>query len=181
MSVDDQFGESENLPAEMEGVAESRLLSLFRRQRLHRLQIEVVVQMQVVQILSVNQQIQHVVALSQHLKTIFYFYLDVSKFGEKEDFRLLRCFFFLRIFSTSLFFTFVNFIFHLQSRLHPIQIRRLEELGRFERPEQISPFLRFGRPMFERIQYEHFEQLLVRDSHFHGHSCNSHTHVSILF
>ena len=68
MSVDDQFGESENLPAEMEGVAESGLLSLFRRQRFHRLQVEVVVQMQVVEILSVNQQVEHIVALPQHLQ-----------------------------------------------------------------------------------------------------------------
>lgn len=85
MSVDDQFGQSENLPAEMEGVAESGLLSLFRRQRLHRLQVEVVVQMQVVQILAVNQQIQHVVALSQHLKNrYFIFILKVFQNSEKK-------------------------------------------------------------------------------------------------
>lgn len=34
----------------------------------HRLQVEVVVQVQVVEVLSVNQQVQHVVTLSAHLK-----------------------------------------------------------------------------------------------------------------
>lgn len=38
-------------------------------QCLHRLQVEVVVQMQVVEVLTVDEQIEHVVALSAHLQT----------------------------------------------------------------------------------------------------------------
>lgn len=52
----------------MEGVTESRLLALLGGQRLDGLQIEVVVQMQVVEILAMNQQVEHVVALSAHLQ-----------------------------------------------------------------------------------------------------------------
>lgn len=43
-----------------------------RGQRLHRLQVEVVVQMQVVEILTVDQQIEHVVALPAHLQPHFH-------------------------------------------------------------------------------------------------------------
>ena len=53
----------------MEGIAKSRLLALLGGQRLHRLQIEVVIQMQVVQVLAMDQQVQHVVALPTHLHT----------------------------------------------------------------------------------------------------------------
>ena len=62
-----------------------------RGQRFHRLQVEVEVEVEIVEVLAVDQKVQHVVALSTDL----------------------------------------------QSNLHPIQRRRLEELGRFERPEQI--------------------------------------------
>lgn len=41
-------------------------------QRLDRLQVEVVVQMQVVEVLTVDQQIEHVVALSAHLQPYFH-------------------------------------------------------------------------------------------------------------
>ena len=55
-----------NLPqdfsAKMEGITESRLLSLFGCQCFDRLQIEVVIQMEIVEIFPVNQQIQHVIA-----------------------------------------------------------------------------------------------------------------------
>ena len=50
MRVDDELGEPEDLTAEMEGVAETGLLSLFGGQGLHRLQVEVVVQVKVVQV-----------------------------------------------------------------------------------------------------------------------------------
>lgn len=48
-------------------VSEPRLLSFFCCQRFDRLQIEVVVQVQVIQILTMNQKIQHVVSLTAHL------------------------------------------------------------------------------------------------------------------
>ena len=53
---------------------EEKQVHLHRRfylcgQCLHRLQVEVVVQMQVVEILTVDEQIEHVVALSANLQT----------------------------------------------------------------------------------------------------------------
>ena len=51
----------------MESVAESTLFALLRRQCLHWLQIEIVVQMKEVQVLSVDEQIEHVVALPADL------------------------------------------------------------------------------------------------------------------
>ncbi len=49
--VDDEFGEAQDLPAQVEGVPEARLLALLGRERLDRLQVEVVVQVKVVQVL----------------------------------------------------------------------------------------------------------------------------------
>ena len=57
-----------DLPAEVEGIAKSGFLALLGCQRLHWLQVEVVVQMQVVQILAVDQQIEHVIPLATHLQ-----------------------------------------------------------------------------------------------------------------
>lgn len=39
---------------------------------LHGLQVEVVIQVKVVQVLSVNQQVQHIVALATHLQAYFH-------------------------------------------------------------------------------------------------------------
>mmetsp|Transcript_7034 Transcript_7034/g.20668 ORF Transcript_7034/g.20668 Transcript_7034/m.20668 type:complete len:555 (-) Transcript_7034:1166-2830(-) len=66
--VDHELRQPQDLPREVEGVAEAGLLALLRRQRLHGLEVEVVVQVQVVQVLPVDQQIQHVVALAAHLQ-----------------------------------------------------------------------------------------------------------------
>lgn len=52
-------------------ISEPRLFSFFSRQRFHRLQIEIVIQMKVVQIFTMNQKIQHVVALTAHLQSRF--------------------------------------------------------------------------------------------------------------
>ena len=52
----------------MEGVAETGFLTLFGGERLDGLQVEVEIQMQVVEILAVNQEIQHVVALDGRRK-----------------------------------------------------------------------------------------------------------------
>ena len=52
----------------MEGIAEAGLLPLFGGECLDRLQIEVVVQVQVVQILAVDEQVEHVVPLAAHLQ-----------------------------------------------------------------------------------------------------------------
>mmetsp|Transcript_26458 Transcript_26458/g.83860 ORF Transcript_26458/g.83860 Transcript_26458/m.83860 type:complete len:710 (-) Transcript_26458:29-2158(-) len=68
VTVDDQLCQTHDLAAQVEGVAEPRLLALLGRQRLHRLQVEVVVEVQEVQVLARNQEVQHVVALTTHLQ-----------------------------------------------------------------------------------------------------------------
>ena len=67
--IHNQFGQPQNLPAQMESVAKSGFFTLFGRQSLDRFQVEIVIQMQVVEIFAVNQQIQHVVTLSTDLKS----------------------------------------------------------------------------------------------------------------
>jgi len=69
MRVNDQLGKSQDLPAEVEGITEAGLLSLLGGQGLDWLQIEVIVQMKVVQVLPVDQQVEHVVALADDLKS----------------------------------------------------------------------------------------------------------------
>lgn len=120
--VDDEFGESQDLAAQVEGVAETRLLSLLGGERLHGFEIEVVVEMQVIQVLAVNEQIQHVVALTAHLQT----------------------------------------------RLHPVDGRCLEELGGLERPEQVALLLRLWMPVLEGVQHKVLEQLLIAHADFDG-------------
>lgn len=83
-------------------ISKSRFLSFLGRQRLHGLQIKVVIQMQIIQILSVNQQIEHIVALSTHLQTRF----DPIECGRLKEFRRLerteKIAFFLRLRSAML-------------------------------------------------------------------------------
>ena len=79
--VNDQFDHPEDLSAEMEGIAEPTFFALFRRQRLDWLQVEVVVKMQIVQVLAMYQQVEHIVALSAHLKAR----LHPVKFSELEE------------------------------------------------------------------------------------------------
>ena len=69
MGVHHELGEAENFSDEMEGIAESGLLALLGRQRLDRLEVEVEVEMEVVEVLSVNEKIEHVVALATDLQT----------------------------------------------------------------------------------------------------------------
>ena len=69
VAVDDQFGETQDFPTQVEGVPEPRLLALLGRQGLDGLQVEVVVEVQVVEVLAVDQQVQHVVALFTDLQT----------------------------------------------------------------------------------------------------------------
>ena len=67
--VDDEFRQTQDLTAQMERVTETRLFTLLGRQRPHRFQVKIVVQMEVVDILAVNQQVQHVPSLPTNLKT----------------------------------------------------------------------------------------------------------------
>ncbi len=49
----------------------------------------------------------------------------------------------------------------LQPRLHPVQARGLEELGRLEGAEQVALLLRLRWAMLQSVEYEVLEQLLV--------------------
>ena len=69
MTVNHKFGQSEYLTTQMESVTESRLLAFLGRQGLDRLQVEVVVKMQIVEVLTVDKKVQHVIALFTHLQT----------------------------------------------------------------------------------------------------------------
>jgi len=69
--VDDEFRESKDFSTQVESVSESRLLSFFRRESLDGFQVHVVIEMEVVQVLSVNEEVEHVVTLSADLKTSF--------------------------------------------------------------------------------------------------------------
>ena len=52
----------------MKSVSESRLLSLFGGQGLDWLQVEVVIQMEIVEVLTMDQQVEHVVTLPADLE-----------------------------------------------------------------------------------------------------------------
>jgi hypothetical protein len=52
----------------MEGVSETGLLSLLGGKCLDRLEIEVVIEMQVVQTFTMNQEVEHIVALTTNLE-----------------------------------------------------------------------------------------------------------------
>jgi len=52
-------------------ISETRFLPFLGCQCLNRFQVEIVVKMQVVQILTMNQQIQHVITLTAHLQPCF--------------------------------------------------------------------------------------------------------------
>eukprot|EP00123_Amoebidium_parasiticum_P018100 comp24100_c1_seq1/m.43517 comp24100_c1_seq1/g.43517 ORF comp24100_c1_seq1/g.43517 comp24100_c1_seq1/m.43517 type:complete len:308 (+) comp24100_c1_seq1:5498-6421(+) len=69
VSIHDQLGQAQNLTAQMEGIAEATLLTLLGGECLDGLEVEVVVQVQVVEVLAVDQQVEHVVALTAHLQT----------------------------------------------------------------------------------------------------------------
>ena len=68
MRVHNKLGHSQDLTTQMEGVTESTLFSLLGGEGLHRLQVKVVVQVKIVQVLSVDQEVQHVVPLSANLQ-----------------------------------------------------------------------------------------------------------------
>lgn len=67
VGVDDELREAQDLAAQVERVAEAALLALLRRQRFDGLEVEVVVEVQVVQVLAMDEQVEHVVALAADL------------------------------------------------------------------------------------------------------------------
>ena len=58
---------TQNFSQHMKSVTESRFFTLFRSERFDRLEIEIVVQMQVIEILTMDEQIEHIVPLSADL------------------------------------------------------------------------------------------------------------------
>lgn len=72
MAVHHKFAQTQNLTTQVERIPESGLLTFLCCEGFHGLQVEVVVQVQIVEVLSVNQQVQHVVALPADLETDFY-------------------------------------------------------------------------------------------------------------
>lgn len=67
MGVHDQLCETKNLSTKVECISEPRLLSLLCSQCFNRLEIEIVIQVKIVQILAMNEQIQHVISLTKNL------------------------------------------------------------------------------------------------------------------
>jgi hypothetical protein len=53
VGVDNELRETKDFTTQMEGVSETRLLALLGRQRLDRLQVQVVVEVEVVQVLRI--------------------------------------------------------------------------------------------------------------------------------
>ena len=79
--VDNQLGQPQDLARQVERVAEARLFALLGRQRLDRLEVEVVVEVQVVEVLAVDEQVEHVVPLAAHLQP----HLDPVELGALEE------------------------------------------------------------------------------------------------
>lgn len=69
VSVHQQLGQSENFTTQVESITKTGLLSFLGCEGLDRLKVKVVVKMEVVKILSVNQQVEHVVTLATNLNT----------------------------------------------------------------------------------------------------------------
>ena len=64
--------EAQNLATQVEGVAEAGLLALLGGERLDGLEVEVVVEVEVVEVLAVDEKIEHVVALTANLQARFH-------------------------------------------------------------------------------------------------------------
>lgn len=88
VDVDDELRETEDLARQMDcgqksvvvrceyeegrqrtGVSETRLLALLGRERLNRFKVQVVVEVEVVEVLAVDEEVEHVVALPADLET----------------------------------------------------------------------------------------------------------------
>lgn len=67
MTVHNQLSKPQNLPAQMESITESTLLSLLGGESFDRLQVEVVVEMKIIEVLTMDEKVQHVVTLTTYL------------------------------------------------------------------------------------------------------------------
>lgn len=72
VGVNNELGETKNFSAKVESVTESRLLSLLGRKSLNGLEVEIVIKMEVIEVLSVDKKVEHVVTLATNLKTGFH-------------------------------------------------------------------------------------------------------------
>jgi len=84
--IDNKFEETQDFTAKMEGISEPTLLSLFSSQGLDRLEVEVVIQMQVIEVLPVDEQVQHVVTLAADLESGF----NPIKLSQLKEFSSLK-------------------------------------------------------------------------------------------
>mmetsp|Transcript_42648 Transcript_42648/g.166462 ORF Transcript_42648/g.166462 Transcript_42648/m.166462 type:complete len:242 (-) Transcript_42648:1814-2539(-) len=69
VAVNDQLGQPQDLATQMEGVSKPRLLSLLGGQRFDWFQVEIVVQVKIVQLLAMDEQVQHIVPLAANLES----------------------------------------------------------------------------------------------------------------
>jgi hypothetical protein len=86
VGIDNELGEAEDLATQMEGVTETRLLALLGGESLDGFEVEVVIEVQIVEILAVDEKIEHVVALAADLEAS----LDPIESGGLEEFRRLE-------------------------------------------------------------------------------------------
>jgi hypothetical protein len=81
VSIEDELCQLQDFTQQVESVTKARLFTFFGSKSLDGLQVEVVIQMQVVQVLAMNEQVQHVVALTANLQTSF----DPIDFSRLEE------------------------------------------------------------------------------------------------
>lgn len=72
VGINNQLRQAKNLPTKMKGIAKSTLLPFLGGKGFYRLKVEVIVQMKVIQVLAVDEKVQHVVALTTDLQTSFH-------------------------------------------------------------------------------------------------------------
>lgn len=81
MCIYNQLSESQYFSDQMESISKSRLFPLLCSQSLHRFEVEIVIQVQIIQVFPVYEQVEHVVALLDHLEAGFY-PVDLSQLEE---------------------------------------------------------------------------------------------------
>ena len=82
VGVDNQFREAEDFATQVEGVSKTRFFAFFGREGFDGLEVKVVVKMEIVKVLAVDQEVEHVVALATHLEANF----DPVQFRELKKF-----------------------------------------------------------------------------------------------
>ena len=88
MRIHNQLNHPQDFTTKMESISKSAFLPFLRGQSLNWLKIEVVVQMQVVEVLSVDQKVKHVVALPTDVETC----LNPVEFSQLEELGGLKSF-----------------------------------------------------------------------------------------